>query len=75
LSNRSKNDLKQDAIELRRERVLKLTTKCYSQRQIASALSIANGTVAYDQLYLKQKAKERIKKYVDEPCHMNIFPA
>ena len=29
-------------------------------------LSIANGTVANDQIYLRQKVKENIKKYVDE---------
>jgi predicted transcriptional regulator len=59
LSNRHKN-------ELRQERVLELTSKGYSQRQIASMLNVANGTVAYDQLFLKQQAKQNIKKYIDE---------
>jgi predicted transcriptional regulator len=66
LVNRPKKELKEDAIDLRRERILELTSQGYSQRQIASMLSIASGTVANDQIYLRQKAKENIKKYVDE---------
>ena len=66
MSNRHKNELRQDTIELRRERVLELTSKGYSQRQIASMLHVANGTVANDQIYLRTKAKENIRKYLDE---------
>jgi hypothetical protein len=38
----------------------------YSQRQIANILHVSNGTVGYDQIFLRQKAKENIKKYIDE---------
>jgi hypothetical protein len=37
-----------------------------SQRQIANILHVSNGTVGYDQIFLRQKAKENIKKYIDE---------
>ena len=64
--NRPKKELKEDAVDLRRERVLELTSQGYSQRHIATLLSVASGTVANDQIYLRQKAKENIKRYVDE---------
>jgi len=51
---------------MRRDRILELTSQGYSQRQIAQMLQIANGTVGNDQLFLRQKAKENIRKYVDE---------
>ena len=64
--NRPKKELKEDAVDLRREKVLELTSQGYSQRQIASTLHVSNGTVGYDQIFLRQKAKENIKRYVDE---------
>jgi hypothetical protein len=45
LVNRPKNDLKEDAIEIRRDRVWELTSKGYSQRAIANKLQISHGTV------------------------------
>jgi hypothetical protein len=32
----------------------------------ANILHVSNGTVGYDQIFLRQKAKENIKKYIDE---------
>jgi predicted transcriptional regulator len=66
LSNRPKKELAEDAIELRREKVLELTSQGYSQRQIATMLHVSNGTVASDQLFLRQKAKENIREYLNE---------
>ena len=57
---------KEDAIAIRRGRVLELTSKGYSQREIASILQISHGAVGYDQLFLSNKAKQNIKLYVDE---------
>jgi predicted transcriptional regulator len=57
LVNRPKKELKEDAIELRRERVLELTSQGYSQRQIANMLQIANGTVANDQIFQDSRLK------------------
>jgi hypothetical protein len=66
LVNRPKSELKEDLIDLRREKVLELTSKGYSQRQIESMLNISHGTVANDQKFLRQQAKENIQKYIDE---------
>ena len=63
---RPKKELKEDAVSIRRDRVLELTSQGYSQRQIANILQVSNGTVGNDQIFLRQKAKENIKKYVDE---------
>ena len=64
--NRPKKELEEDAIDLRRDRVLELTSQGYSQRQISTILQISHGTVGNDQNFLRQKAKENIKSYVDE---------
>jgi transposase len=66
LVNRPKKELEEDAIDLRRNRVLELTSQGYSQRQISTILQISHGTVGNDQNFLRQKAKENIKSYVDE---------
>jgi predicted transcriptional regulator len=66
LVNRPKKDLKEDAIDLRRDRVLELTSQGYSQRQIANILQVGHSTVGNDVTFLRQKAKENIKSYVDE---------
>ena len=59
-------ELREDAIVLRRERVLELTSYGYSQRQIATMLQVSNGTVANDQILLRQKAKDNIREYLDK---------
>jgi predicted transcriptional regulator len=66
LAGRPKNELREEAILLRRERVLELTAKGYGQRQIANMLSVSHATVGFDQQYLKQQAKQNIQNYVDE---------
>jgi predicted transcriptional regulator len=66
LGRPTKKELKEDAVSLRRDRILELTSQGYSQRQIANILQVSNGTVGNDQIFLRQKAKENIKKYVDE---------
>jgi transposase len=66
LVNRPKKELEEDAIDLRRKRVLELTSQGYSQRQISTILQISHGTVGNDQNFLRQKAKENIKSHVDE---------
>ncbi|MFL6433585.1 MAG: helix-turn-helix domain-containing protein [Nitrososphaeraceae archaeon] len=51
---------------LRRERVIELTSQGYSQRQIATMLQVSNGTVANDQILLRQSAKDNIREYLDK---------
>ncbi|MFL6317413.1 MAG: hypothetical protein ACJ71J_04520 [Nitrososphaeraceae archaeon] len=64
--SRPKKELREDAIELRRDRVLELTSQGCSQRQIENMLQVSHGTVNNNQMYLIQKAKENIKNYIDE---------
>ena len=66
MAGRPKSELREEAILLRRERVLELTAKGYGQRQIANMLSVSHATVGFDQQYLKQQAKQNIQNYVDE---------
>jgi DNA-binding NarL/FixJ family response regulator len=44
-----RRELKEDAIDLRREHILELTSQGYSQRQIANMLQISHGTVGNEQ--------------------------
>lgn len=46
-----------EAQEWRRGKVLEYTSQGYTQREIASMLQVANGTVAEDQIFLRQQAK------------------
>jgi hypothetical protein len=43
-----------------------LQSQGHTQRQIANMLQVSNATVANDQIFLRQKAKENIKSYVSE---------
>ncbi|MGD1838269.1 MAG: hypothetical protein ACPKPY_09480 [Nitrososphaeraceae archaeon] len=60
----SKN--KQEIIEWRRDKVQLLSSKGYSQRDIAKEIQVSLGTVNKDISFLRQQSKENIKKYVDE---------
>ncbi|HJT85451.1 MAG TPA: sigma factor-like helix-turn-helix DNA-binding protein [Nitrososphaeraceae archaeon] len=57
---------KQDLIQWRREKVLLLSSQGFSQREIASQINISVSTVNKDLSFLREQAKENIKKYVDE---------
>jgi hypothetical protein len=62
----TKQDRKNEAIEWWRDKVLELTVQGYSQREIAKLLQVGNGTIASDQMFLRQKAKENIREYLNE---------
>jgi hypothetical protein len=62
----TKQDRKSEAIDWRRDKVLELTVQGYSQREIAKLLQVGNGTIASDQMFLRQKAKENIREYLNE---------
>jgi len=53
-------------IEWRREKVQLLVSQGYSQRDIADKIKVSVGMVNKDLSFLREKAKENIKKYVDE---------
>src|SRR5438094_3376601 len=50
----------------RRDKIQELSSKGHSQREIASMLQISLGSVNRDLSYLKNQAKENIRKYIDE---------
>lgn len=61
-----KKELRDDVISWRRDKVMQLSSRGFSQREIASTLQVANGTVARDSLILRDKAKDNIRNYIDE---------
>jgi len=61
LVSRPKKELREDAIELRRDRVLELTSQGCSQRQIENMLQVSHGTVNNNQMYLYKRLKRILK--------------
>lgn len=66
MSIKNKQDKKEDLIEWRREKVQLLVSQGYTQREIADKIKVSLGTVNNDLSYLREQARENIKKYVDE---------
>jgi IS30 family transposase len=56
----------QRQIEWRREKVLELASDGYGVREIARLLEISHPTVSRDMQWLRNQAKEQIRKYIDE---------
>jgi DNA-directed RNA polymerase specialized sigma24 family protein len=56
----------EQSIHRRRQKVQERSCKGYSRREIASILKVGKGTINRDLSYLRQQAKENIKKYIDE---------
>ena len=55
-----------NSIEWRRSKVQELSSQGYNQSEISRILQISQPTINRDLAYLRQQAKENIKKYVDE---------
>ena len=55
-----------NSLEWRRSKVLELSSQGRSQPEIARILQISQAAVNNDLQYLRQEAKENIKKYIDE---------
>lgn len=53
-------------VEWRLEKILLLSSQGFSQRDIADKIKVSVGTVNKDLSYLREQARENIKKYVDE---------
>jgi hypothetical protein len=53
------------SLEWRRSKVLELTSQGYNQSEISRILQISQPTINRDITYLRQQAKENIKKYID----------
>ncbi|MFL6418464.1 MAG: hypothetical protein ACJ71P_03480 [Nitrososphaeraceae archaeon] len=55
-----------NSLEWRRSKVQELASQGYNQSEISSILQISQPTINRDITYLRQQAKENIKKYIDE---------
>jgi hypothetical protein len=53
-------------LQWRRDKVRELSVKGYTQRQIASILKVGLASVNEDLHHLRQQAKQKITKYIDE---------
>ena len=65
-NNKQQHNKQKYMVEWRREKVLLLVSQGYSQRDIAGQIKVSVGTVNKDLSYLREQARENIKKYVDE---------
>ena len=54
------------SLEWRRSKVQELTSQGYNQSEISRILQISQPTINRDITYLRQQAKENIKRYIDE---------
>src|SRR5919199_1365335 len=54
------------SVEWRRSRVQELASQGYNQSEISRILQISQPTVNRDITYLRQQAKDNIKRYIDE---------
>jgi transposase len=62
----TKMNQKKDNIEWRRSKVQELLVKGYNHYEIASTLKISRPTITKDIQYLRQCAKQNIKRYINE---------
>jgi hypothetical protein len=58
--------MEQQSIQWRRDKVQELSSQGNSQREIARILQVGTGTINRDLSFLRQQAKENIKRYIDE---------
>jgi DNA-binding transcriptional regulator LsrR (DeoR family) len=54
------------SLEWRRSKVQELASQGYNQSEISRILQISQPTINRDIAYLRQQAKENIKRYIDE---------
>jgi|SRR6188472_1830287 len=57
---------KQQQIDWRRSQVLELSSKGYSQSDIARILQVDMSVICRDVIFLKQQSRDNIRKYIDE---------
>jgi orotate phosphoribosyltransferase-like protein len=56
--------------QLRRDRVLELTSKGKTQQEIADILNYSQQTISNDVVYLRKRARENLQKHAQElPYH------
>ncbi|HET7284846.1 MAG TPA: hypothetical protein VFI70_09185, partial [Nitrososphaeraceae archaeon] len=57
---------KQQQIDWRKSQVFELSSKGYSQSDIARVLQIDKSVICRDLAFLRQQSKQNIRKYIDE---------
>src|SRR5919205_3296008 len=55
-----------NSVEWRRSKVQELSSQGYNQSEISKMLQISQPTINRDITYLRQQAKDNIKRYIDE---------
>jgi DNA-binding transcriptional regulator LsrR (DeoR family) len=55
-----------NSVEWRRNKVQELASQGYNQSEISKILQISQPTINRDLAYLRQQAKNNIKRYIDE---------
>jgi hypothetical protein len=63
---RLNSHMEQQSIQWRRDKVQELSSQGNSQREISKILQVGIGTVNRDLSFLRQQAKENIRRYIDE---------
>jgi Trp operon repressor len=58
--------VEQQSIQWRRDKVQELSSQGNSQREIAKILQVGTGTINRDLSFLRQQAKDNIRRYIDE---------
>jgi predicted transcriptional regulator len=53
-------------LEWRRSKVLELSSKGYSEREISEILKVSDSSVHRDLVYLRQQAKDNLQKHIHE---------
>jgi Trp operon repressor len=66
LSSEMEQQNQDQQLQWRRDKVQELCSKGYSQREISQVLQVGLATVNRDISYLRNQAKDNIKKYIDE---------
>jgi Trp operon repressor len=65
-STMEQQDQQHGQVHWRRDKVQELCSKGYSQREISQVLQVGLATVNRDISFLRDQAKDNIKKYMDE---------
>ena len=66
IEHKQKQEKEGSRIDWRRNKVQELSSQGHSQREISQLLQVSNGTVNRDLSYLREQAKDNIKRYIDE---------